>query len=387
MLTRIGADRKSLRQAAVVAGVGRQQRAVDITTGQELAELAQLRSAISDGTSAANLIPALLNGKNTMDRLRGQITDLTAGPTALVAVQRDKITTLQTRIELLDIAGLVLALLAGLVGVALFTSGIASRVSLNAENARRLGEGLPLEPVIAAGDEIGRVGKSHLRAEALLARRNADLTAARDAAMRATQAKNSFLSSTSHELRTPLNAILGFAQLIQMSELSEEDNDGVDRILGAGRHLLALINELIDIARIESGDLGMSLEPVLVRPVIEESCLLMAPIAAERSIRIITDRAHPALAAFVDRQRLAQILVNLISNAVKYNHKNGTITISGAGRRAPARSASWSPTPGRAWRPMTWSASSSRSSAWAPNGPRSRAPGSGCPWPKPSPKP
>ena len=199
---------------------------------------------------------------------------------------------------------------------------------MNAENARRPGEGLPLEPVLVAADEIGRVAESHLRAERLLARRTAELTAARDAAMGATQAKNSFLSSTSHELRTPLNSILGFAQLLQLSELSEEDSDGVDRILGAGRHLLALINELIDIARIESGDLGLSLEPVLVRPVIEESCQLMAPIAADRSIRIIRDCAHPALAVFADRQRLSQVLVNLISNAVKYNHKNGTITIS-----------------------------------------------------------
>jgi signal transduction histidine kinase/ActR/RegA family two-component response regulator len=327
-LTRIGAERTSLRHAAITAGFGRQQRTVDATTGQVLAELAQLRSATSGGTSARNLLPALLNEKTTMDLLRGQVAGLAAGPTAMVAVQRNKITTLQTRIELLDIAGLVLALLAGLAGVALFTSGIARRVSVNAENARRLGEGQPLEPIIPAGDEIGRLAESHLRAEQLLARRNAELTAARDAAVRATQAKNSFLSSTSHELRTPLNAILGFAQLLQLSELSAEDNDGVQRILGAGRHLLALINELIDIARIESGDLGMSLEPVLVPLVIEESCQLMAPIAAQRSIRIIRDCAHPAMAVFADRQRLAQILVNLISNAVKYNHKNGTITIS-----------------------------------------------------------
>jgi signal transduction histidine kinase/ActR/RegA family two-component response regulator len=327
-LTRIAADRKSLRQAAVITGVGRQQLMVDATTGQELVELAQLRAAISDGTSDRNLQPALLHGKTTMDRLRGEVADLVVGPTALVALEHAKIITLATRIELFDIAGLVLGLLAGLAGVALFTSGIVGRVGMNAENARRLGEGLPIEPTFPAGDEIGLVYKSHLRAEALLTRRTAELTAARDAAMRATQAKNSFLSSTSHELRTPLNAILGFAQLIQMSELSEEDSDGVDRILGAGRHLLALINELIDIARIESGDLGMSLEPVLVRPVIEEACHLMAPIAAGRSIRIIRDRVHPALAVFVDRQRLAQILVNLISNAIKYNHRDGTITIS-----------------------------------------------------------
>jgi signal transduction histidine kinase/ActR/RegA family two-component response regulator len=328
MLTRMGAERKLLREDAVTVGLGRQQQAVDATTGQELAELAQLSSAISYGGSGQNLLPALLAGKTTMNRLRVQVAGLIAGTTALVAVEHNKLTVLQTRIQLFDIAGLVLGLLAGLGGVALFASGIVSRVGMNVANAGRLGEGLPLEPVAYAGDEIGRLAESHLRAEALLTRRTRELTAARDTAMRATQVKNSFLSSTSHELRTPLNSILGFAQLLQLSELTAEDKDGVDRILGAGRHLLALINELIDIARIESGDLGLSLEPVLVRPVIEETCQLMAPIAAERSIRISTDCLHPALTAFVDRQRLAQILVNLISNAVKYNHRNGSITVS-----------------------------------------------------------
>ncbi len=172
------------------------------------------------------------------------------------------------------------------------------------------------------------MAESHLVAEALLARRAAQLTAARDVAVKATQAKNTFLSSTSHELRTPLNAILGFAQLLQMSDLSDEDSDGIDRILSAGHHLLALINELIDIARIESGDLSLSLEPVLVGSVIEEISALMAPIAAERSIRIIQHCARPALAVQADRQRLSQVLVNLISNAVKYNRRGGTITIS-----------------------------------------------------------
>jgi signal transduction histidine kinase len=258
MLTRIGAERKSLRDDAAAIGLGREQQAVDATTGQELAELAQLDSAISYGGSGQNLLPALLNGKTTMDRLRIQVAVLIAGPTALVTFEHNRLTALETRIQLLDIAGLVLGLLAGLVGVALFASGIARRVGAVAENARRLGEGLPLEPAAYAGDEIGRVAQSHLRAEALLASRTAELTAARDTAMSATRVKNSFLSSTSHELRTPLNAILGFTQLLQLSELSAEDSDGVDRILGAGRHLLVLINELIDIARIESGDLGLS---------------------------------------------------------------------------------------------------------------------------------
>jgi hypothetical protein len=121
MLTRIGAERTALRQAAVITGVGRQQLTVDATTGRVLAELAQLRSAIGAGTSEANLLPALLNGKTTMDRLRREVAALVVGPTALVAVEHAKITALATRIELLDIAGLVLGLLAGLAGVALFT--------------------------------------------------------------------------------------------------------------------------------------------------------------------------------------------------------------------------------------------------------------------------
>jgi signal transduction histidine kinase/ActR/RegA family two-component response regulator len=328
MLTRIVTERRSLRVAAIAEGDTRQQRVVDATAGKELSELAQLRSAISRGASAAAVLPALKQGKTTMDLLRRQVASLAAGPTALVAAQHNKLTALQSRIELLDIAGLALGLLAGLAGVALFTSGIARRVAANAANARRLGQGQPLEPIVYAGDEIGRVAESHLVAGELLASRAEELTAARDTAMKATEAKNSFLSSTSHELRTPLNSILGFTQLLQMSQLSEEDSDGVERILGAGRHLLGLINELIDIARIESGDLSLSVEPTLVRPVIEESRQLMAPIAAERSIRIIQDCANPALAVHADRQRLSQVLVNLISNAVKYNHRGGTITIS-----------------------------------------------------------
>ena len=327
-VSRLGAERTSLRAAAASSGYVRQQRAVDGTAGRVLAELAQLRSRISRGAPVRTLGPALRNEKTAMDRLRRQTATLAGGPAALVRIQRNAINALQGRIELLDVAALILGLLSGVAGVALFASGIARRVRTNAENTRRLGEGQPLEPVAPARDEIGRMGQSLARAERLLGRRDAELTAARDAALAATRAKNSFLSSTSHELRTPLNSILGFAQLLQMSELSAEDGDGVERILGAGRRLLALINELIDFARIESGDLSLSLEPVLVRPLIEESGQLMTPIAAERSIRIIQDCAQPALAVHADRQRLSQVLVNLISNAIKYNHRGGSVTIS-----------------------------------------------------------
>ena len=166
------------------------------------------------------------------------------------------------------------------------------------------------------------------RAEELLASRASELITARDQALTATQAKTAFLSNTSHELRTPLNSVLGFTQLLELSDLSDEDRDSVERILGAGRHLLALINELIDIARIESGELNLSVEPVSVLPLVEEASRLLAPLAAERAVAIVQHCAYPALTASADRQRFSQILVNLISNAVKYNHRGGTITIT-----------------------------------------------------------
>jgi signal transduction histidine kinase/ActR/RegA family two-component response regulator len=327
-LTRIGAERKSLRDAAIAEGDSGQQKVVDATTGKVLAEMAQLHSAVAAGVSGPALRPALENEKTTMDLLRRQVASLASGPTAQEAPRSSAISRLQKTITVLDVGALLLGLLAGLAGVALFTWGIARRVAANAANADRLGEGQPLEPRPYAGDEIGRLSRAHVRAEELLASRSAELTTARDEALKATQAKNAFLSSTSHELRTPLNAILGFAQLLLLSDLSGEDQDGAGQILGAGRHLLVLINELIDIARIESGDLSLSLEPVWILPLVEEISQLMGPLAAERSITIVHECAGPALAAHGDRQRFSQVLVNLMSNAVKYNRHGGTITIT-----------------------------------------------------------
>jgi signal transduction histidine kinase/ActR/RegA family two-component response regulator len=321
MLTRIGAERGSLQKAAAAEGDGREQRAVGVTASTVQSELARMHAAVRGAVTVQNLRPALEHEKSTMDRLRRQIA-------AITIRQHDRVSRLATAINVLDGCGLVLGLLAGLAGIALFTSGIARRVEANAANAARLGEGQPLQPDAEADDEVGRVSQSLIRAEQLLARRAVDLIAARDEALSATRAKNAFLSSTSHELRTPLNAILGFTQLLQLSDLCDEDADGVGRILGAGRHLLALINELIDIARIESGDLSLSLEPVLVRPVIQETSQLMAPIAAEHAITITADCAHPALTVCADQQRLTQVLVNLISNAIKYNRRGGTVTVS-----------------------------------------------------------
>jgi PAS domain S-box-containing protein len=172
-LTRLGAERRTLRSAAVKEGVGRQQLALDASLGKVLTELKQLRSVVSSGAPVRSLIPRLQQQKATMDVLRGQVADITRGPLAMVIPRRAKITRLETDIQIIDVAGLVLALLAGLVGVALFTSGISRRVTAAAANADRLGEGLPLEPVEHSADDLGRLADSIIRAGDLLAGRAA----------------------------------------------------------------------------------------------------------------------------------------------------------------------------------------------------------------------
>ena len=143
----------------------------------------------------------------------------------------------------------------------------------------------------------------------------------------ANSAKSEFLSSMSHELRTPMNSILGFSQLLKYDEnLSEEQQDHVQEILRAGHHLLNLINEVLDLAKIESGQIELSLEPVEVCRVAEECMSLVATLAAKRDIQI----SHTELTGAVvraDRTRLKQALINLLSNAIKYNRDGGSVTL------------------------------------------------------------
>jgi PAS domain S-box-containing protein len=152
---------------------------------------------------------------------------------------------------------------------------------------------------------------------------------AREAAERASRTKSEFLSRMSHELRTPLNSILGFAQLLQMDELPEEQSEAVAHILRAGRHLLDLIDEVLDIARIESGHLELMMTAVPVPDIVNDAVELTRLMAedAEVSIRVAIDPRSGVLIS-ADRQRLLQVLLNLVSNAVKYNRPGGRVDIS-----------------------------------------------------------
>lgn len=154
------------------------------------------------------------------------------------------------------------------------------------------------------------------------------LIEAKDVAERANVAKTEFLSSMSHELRTPLNAIMGYSQMIQYdSSLSEPVQRNVKEINRAGEHLLGLINDVLDLAKVEAGHLDLQLELCEVSVALDQAYTLIAPLAAKHNISLEVMETCPGWGVEVDKRRLKQVFINLISNAIKYNKKNGKVII------------------------------------------------------------
>jgi PAS domain S-box-containing protein len=182
-----------------------------------------------------------------------------------------------------------------------------------------------LKGVFAAARDV----TERKRFEHTLQENNLELERAKAAAEKANLAKSDFLSSMSHELRSPLNAILGFAQLINSDSPPPTSSQAasIDQILHAGWYLLDLINEILDLAQIESGKLALSREPTSLADVMLECQAMIEPQAQKRGIRMTFPPAGVPFFVDADRTRLKQVLINLLSNAIKYNQPNGTVAV------------------------------------------------------------
>jgi PAS domain S-box-containing protein len=182
-----------------------------------------------------------------------------------------------------------------------------------------------LQGVFAAARDV----TERKRLDQALQEQNVELKRARAAAEKANIAKSDFLSSMSHELRSPLNAILGFAQLINSDSPppTPSQTASIDQILHAGWYLLELINEILDLAQIESGKLALSLEPTSLAEVMFECQAMIEPQGQKRGIKITFPQFDLPCFVNADRTRLKQVLINLLSNAIKYNQANGTVVV------------------------------------------------------------
>ena len=181
-----------------------------------------------------------------------------------------------------------------------------------------------LQGVFAAARDV----TERKRFDLTLQENNVELERARAAAEKANLAKSDFLSSMSHELRSPLNAILGFAQLINSDSPPPTPSQitYVDQILHAGWYLLELINEILDLAQIESGKMALSREATSLSEVLLECQAMIEPQAQKRGIKMVFPALIPCFVD-ADRTRLKQVLINLLSNAIKYNQENGTVVV------------------------------------------------------------
>lgn len=283
------------------------------------ASLEKLR--ITGGSmSAPELRAHLVESKQLLDQLRREIQAMYARETALVSAYSMAASDAFTRSLWVDAIISVLVLLSGLAAFMLLFNGVVRRVQRLATNAERLSRGEPLEMLPVAQDELGLLAERLQNASVLLAARANEASSA-------SLAKTRFLSRTSHELRTPLNVILGFAQLLESDLKDPQQAAAVSQILVAGRHLLNLIDEVLDIARIESGDMRLSLEPHALPDLLDEVIDLLKPLANQQQVSLEFVAIPMGIMVLADRQRLRQVLINLVSNAIKYNRSGGKVYI------------------------------------------------------------
>jgi len=293
---------------------------------QNLRDLRVL-SEYESNIASDDLIAKFKSQVNTLDKLRVEIERLNAEEAILVAKDQQDVMQQRQRHIVITLFAAVAGIIGSLVAVWIFSRTIVKRVRLLRDSAAHLAKAEKLDLPSSSQDELGQLSDELDHASQLLAKNISDSIQAKKEAEEASASKSMFLSRTSHELRTPLNAILGFAQLLEQDLSQGKQRDSVSLILGAGQHLLKLINEVLEIARIESGEISLDLASVAVNTLLEEAKQYIAPIGKIRDIEIKTTIA-PNLWASANRQKLLQVVLNLLSNALKYGPANSTIHLN-----------------------------------------------------------
>jgi signal transduction histidine kinase/CheY-like chemotaxis protein len=311
----LDALRRTIRDADVTAHLQR----IDALWERKQASLEELRQQ-GRQLSPVDLQAHLIGSKGILDELRAEVQAMYVREAELVREYTAAARQAFRRTLWVNGVTSVLVLLSGICAFLLLYSGVVQRVKQLASNAERLSRGEPLAAPPAGRDELGLLAERLQNASVLLATRA-------DEARSASLAKTQFLSRTSHELRTPLNAILGFAQLLEADLEGTPQAAQVEHVRVAGQHLLTLIDEVLDIARIESGDLKLSLEPQRLDTLAQEAVDLLRPLADRQNIALQLTPGLAGLIVLADRQRLRQVFINLLSNAVKYNRPGGRVEI------------------------------------------------------------
>ncbi|MCM2310335.1 MAG: ATP-binding protein [Steroidobacteraceae bacterium] len=268
----------------------------------------------------------LIDGKAMLDILRGELRAMREFEIAQLDERVRVAQQLRRRNLMVTQAAALLAGLGAVLAVGFFAAGLARRAQRLSVDAAGLGEGRIPAARDPRSDEIGQVQHRLVEAGRLLAEREAETRRAREDAESANRAKTDFLSRSSHELRTPLNAILGYAQVLELDLKSDHPGRAHARqIVSAGRHLLGLIGELLDVARIESDRVELDLEAVAAGAVLDEALALVRPDAERAGIALRMSPVPEGWTVRADRQRLRQVLVNVLGNAVKFNRPGGEV--------------------------------------------------------------
>lgn len=292
---------------------------------QNLHDLRILSEYEADIASDA-LIAKFKSQVSTLDQLRNEIEQLNTEEAILVAKDQQDVIDQRKRHIVITLVAAVSGIVGSLVAVWIFSRTIVKRVRLLRDSAAHLAKAEKLDLPSSSQDELGQLSDELDHASKLLAKNISDSIDAKREAEEASASKSMFLSRTSHELRTPLNAILGFAQLLEQDLSHSKQRDSVSLILGAGQHLLKLINEVLEIARIESGEISLELSPTPVNSILEEATHYVASISKIRDVEIRSE-IEADLWVMANRQKLLQVVLNLLTNALKYGPTSAVVTL------------------------------------------------------------